>query len=202
MERVPYRPDVAPEEKRMDLFKSHNRIQPLDPQHTTGKTRRLLGHVRTKLGLVPNLFRVLANAPVALEGYVNFSAALANGTFDERLREQIAITVAESNLCDYCSRAHTYLAKKLGLSQSEIADALRATAVAPRSDAILKLARSIVVQRGELSDSDLQRARAGGVTDGEIVEILANVALNILANYLSHIARIVIDSPEPKDLDR
>ena len=86
--------------------KDQNRIHPVDPQHVTGKTRRLLGQVRAKLGLVPNLFRVLANAPVAPEGYVNFSAALAAGTLNDRIRDQIARAVAESNLCGYCLNMH------------------------------------------------------------------------------------------------
>jgi uncharacterized peroxidase-related enzyme len=182
----------------MDDARDQSRIQPVDPQHATGKTRGLFGQVRARLGLVPNLFRVLANAPAALEAYVNFTAALASGTLDERVREQIALTVAESNLCGYCLSAHTYIGEKVGLAPQEIASAIRASAAAPRTDAILKLARSIVVQRGEVSDSDLQRARAGGLTDGEIVETVANVVLNIFTNYVNHVARTVVDFPQVK----
>ena len=180
----------------MNDARDQSRIQPVDPQHATGKTRRLFGQVRAKLGLVPNLLRVLANAPVALEGYLNFSAALAKGTLDEKIREQIALTVAESNLCGYCLSAHTYLGEKVGLTPQEISNAVSASAAVSKADAILKLARSIVVQRGEVSDSDLQRARVAGLTDGEIVETVANVALNIFTNYVNHVARIVVDFPK------
>ena len=176
--------------------KDQNRIHPVDPQHVTGKTRRLLGQVRAKLGFVPNLFRVLANGPVALEGYLNFSAALAGGTLDERIREQIGLAVAESNLCGYCLSAHAFLAQRAGLTPDEIANAIRASAADPKTDAILKLARNIVVQRGEISDSDLQRASAAGLSDGEIIETVANVALNIFMNYVSHAARLPIDFPQ------
>jgi len=158
--------------------KDQCRIQPVDLRHVTRKTRRLLGQVRTKLGLVPNLFRVLADAPGALEGYLNFSAALAGGTLDDRIREQIALAVAESNLCDYCLSAHAFLGQRAGLTHDEIENAIRASASDPKTDAILKLARNIVVQRGEISDSDLRQARAAGLTDGEVVETVANVALN------------------------
>jgi uncharacterized peroxidase-related enzyme len=176
--------------------KNQNRIQPVDPQKVSDKTGRLLGQVRAKLGLVPNLFRVLANAPVALEGYVNFSAALAGGTLDDRTREQIALAVAESNLCGYCLSAHAFLGQKAGLNPDEIANAVRASAADPQIDAILKLARTIVVQRGEVSDSDLQRARAAGLTEGEVVETVANVALNIFTNYINHVARTAVDFPQ------
>jgi hypothetical protein len=87
------------------------------------------------------------------------------------------------------------MAAKIGLSRVEIDDAIRACAADARTDAILKLARSIVVQRGELSDADLARARACGLNDGEIVETVANVALNIFENYMSHVARVPIDFP-------
>jgi len=175
--------------------KDQNRIQPVDPQHVTGKTGRLLGQVRAKLDFVPNFFRVLADAPVALEGYHNFSEALAGGALDGRIREQIALAVAESNLCDYCLSAHTFLGQRAGLTSDEIANAIRARAADPKTDAILKLARNIVVQRGEIRDSDLQQARAAGLRDGEIIETVANVALNIFMNYVSHAARLPIDFP-------
>lgn len=175
-----------------------NRLQQLDPSETTGKVQTLLAGVEKKLGKVPNLFRVLSNAPAVLEGYLNFSGALANGTFSPRVREQISLAVAESNLCEYCLSAHTYFAGKVGLNEKDIVDARHATAATDKTDAILKLARTIVVQRGELSDATLQTARASGLNDGEIVETIANVAINIFTNYVNHIARTVVDFPAVK----
>ncbi len=63
-------------------------------------------------------------------------------------------------------------------------------------DAVLKLAQSIVVQRGELGPTGLDQARAAGLTDGDIVETVAHVARNIFSNYLNHMAGTVIDFPE------
>ena len=179
----------------MSESRDQNRIPPLDPARATGAITRLFAEIRAKFALVPNLFRVFANAPAALEGLMGLSAALARGALNEKTREQLALAIAESNLCAYCLSGHTAMATKIGLSRGEIDDAIRASAADARTDAILKLARSIVVQRGELSDADLGRARAGGLSDGEIVETVANVALNIFENYMSHIARVAIDFP-------
>ena len=55
-----------------------------------------------------------------------------------------------------------------------------------------------VVQRGELSDAEFQAARTANLTDAEIVETVANVALNILTNYVNHVAQTVVDFPEVK----
>jgi uncharacterized peroxidase-related enzyme len=184
---------VISREATMSRSRDQNRIQPVDPDLASGAIRQLFTEIRTKFALVPNLFRVLANAPVALEGLIGLTAALAGGALDERTREQLALAVAESNLCPYCLSAHTAMAANIGLSQVEIDDAIRASAGNLRTDAILKLARSLVVQRGELTDEDLARARAAGVSDAEIVETVANVALNIFENYMSHVARVPID---------
>ena len=172
------------------------RIAQLDPQTATGPVKTLFEGVHKKLGVVPNLFRVLGNAPAALQGYLGFSAALADGSFSPKLREQIALTVAETNRCTYCLSAHSFIGGKLGLSQQDLTDARMAAAVDPRTDAILKLAHSIVVQHGELGETGLEQARHAGLTDGEIVETVAHVALNTFSNYINHIAGTVIDFPE------
>ena len=65
----------------------------------------------------------------------------------------------------------------------------------PELDAGLRFAQAIVVQRGEVSDADLASVRKAGYTDGEITEIVANVAVNIFTNYFNHVARTEVDFP-------
>jgi uncharacterized peroxidase-related enzyme len=180
----------------MSRSKNRNRIPPLDLKSATGKTKQMLDDMPARFSFVPNLFRVLANAPAALEAYFNFSSALQGGTLDTKVQEQIGLAVAESNLCDYCLAAHTILGRKAGLTEDEIVDAIRAKGANAKTDAIMKLARGIIVERGEIGDLELERARAAGLTDGEIVEIVANVVLNIFMNYLDHVARTVVDFPD------
>lgn len=175
-----------------------NRITHLDPETATGAAKKLFDGVKAKLGVVPNLMRVMGNAPAALSSYLNFGAALAEGSFDAKLREQIALAVAESNQCGYCLSAHTFIGGKLGLTEGDVVAARHANASNSRTDAILKLARNIVVLRGELDDADLSRARAAGLSDGDIIETVANVAVNIFSNYVNHVARTTVDFPEVK----
>jgi uncharacterized peroxidase-related enzyme len=175
-----------------------NRIAQLEPTRATGKAKLLFERVQSDLGSVPNLFCVLGTAPAALEGYLVLSNALAGGDLGAKVREQIALTVAESNLCTYCLSAHTFLGHKIALTEEDIASARYASAATDKTDAILKLARNIVVQRGEVSDADLEQARVSGLSDGEIVEVVANVAVNIFSNYVNHVARTAVDFPEVK----
>lgn len=172
------------------------RLNAIDPKEATGKAKELLDGVKAKIGMVPNLMRTYANSPAALEGYLNFSGALGGGLLNAKLREQIALTVADANSCEYCLSAHTAIGKMVGLDENELVASRRATATDARTDAALKFAHQIVVKRGEVSDNEVQAVRAAGYSDGEIVEIVANVALNIFTNYFNHVAQTVVDFPK------
>ncbi|MBI4906587.1 MAG: carboxymuconolactone decarboxylase family protein [Acidobacteria bacterium] len=174
-----------------------SRINAIDPA-TNSPAKAFFEGVQKKLGVVPNLFRVLGNAPAALDAYLGFGAALSGGVLGAKQREQIALAVAEVNQCGYCLSAHTFVGSKLGLSEQDILAARRAQAADPRTNAILELARNIVVQRGEIGAGGLERARAAGLTDADIIETIANVALNIFSNYVNHIAGTDVDFPEVK----
>ncbi|MBK7598307.1 MAG: carboxymuconolactone decarboxylase family protein [Acidobacteria bacterium] len=172
------------------------RLNAIDPKEATGKAKELLDGVKTKLGIVPNLMRTFANSPAALEGYLSFSGALGDGLLKAKVREQIALTVADANNCEYCLSAHTAIGKMVGLNDSEIVSSRQASSGDAKTDAALKFAHQIVVKRGEVLNSEIETVRNAGFSDGEITEIVANVALNIFTNYFNHVAQTVVDFPK------
>lgn len=174
------------------------RLPLVSPDSSSGRAQELLSAVRAKIGVIPNLTRVLANSPAALEGYLAFSGALASGTLSAAVREQLALAIAEIHACAYCLSAHTAIGKRLGLKEDTILDARRGHSKDPKTGALLTLARTIALKRGDLADADLRVAREAGVTDAEIVEVVAAVALNVYTNWLNHIAATPIDFPEVK----
>ncbi len=178
-----------------------SRIHQVDPQSASGKAKQLLDAVQSKLGLVPNMTRAMANAPAVLDGYLSLSGALSKGTLSAKSREQIALAVAQTNECEYCLAAHSAIGKMVGLSVDQILDSRRGTSVDPKTDAIIQFAREVVDERGHVSDATLAQARAAGLDDGAIAEIVANVALNIFTNYFNHVADTEIDFPRAEALD-
>lgn len=173
-----------------------NRIHQTDPAQATGKTRKLFDAVQSRLGFVPNLMRVFGNSPAALEAYLNFSGGLMRGVLSAKLREQIALAVSEINGCGYCLSAHTLSGGKAGLGPDDIVAARRSSAIDAKSDAALKFARTVALERGHVADAELQAARRAGLTEAELVEIVQHVALSALTNYTNNVARTVLDFPE------
>lgn len=173
-----------------------SRITALDPATTTGKSAELFTAVKAKLGMVPNLMRTFGHSPAALEAYLGFSSTLGTGILPAKVREQIALAVAQTNSCDYCLAAHSLIGKGAGLTPDAILAARRLAAIDPKVDALLKFAATVVEARGLVSDDALAAVRAGGATEAEIIETVAHVALNILTNYLNHVAQTAVDFPK------
>ena len=122
--------------------------------------------VHKALGMTPNLMRTMANSPAVLEAYLGFAKALGGGGLSARLREQIALTVAGANGCEYCAASHTALGKMHGLESAELAANLDARASDPEVAATLGFACAIVVKRGWVDDAELAAGPRGGLRRG------------------------------------
>lgn len=171
------------------------RLNPIDHARAEGKAKVLLDGVRKKYGMVPNLLATLAHAPAALEAYLGLGQTLGRGSLDAKTREAIALTAAGENGCDYCAAAHSAIGAGLGVTAEELGANLRGQSSDRRVAAILRFARAVVVERGWVGDDELAAARAAGLTDGEITEIVAAVAVNTFSNYFNHVAGTEVDFP-------
>jgi uncharacterized peroxidase-related enzyme len=156
----------------------------------------LLGGVKAMLGSVPNLFRLVANSPAALEGYLGLNGALAKGALNARTRERIALAVAQVNECGYCLAAHTYLGTHVAkLNPAEMAANRNGGSTDPKAAAAVRFAVAVTRARGHVSNADLDAVKLAGYTEGEIIEIVLHVALNTLTNYVNEVAMTDIDFP-------
>ena len=156
----------------------------------------LLEGVKKQLGVAPNLFRLVANSPVALQGYLALSSALSKGVLSAATRERIAIAVAEENGCSYCLSAHSYIGKNLlKLDDAELAANRSGASNDPKADAAVRFAVKVLRARGRVSDDDLRAVKLAGYDDGAVIEIVQNVALNVWTNYLNEVAQTDVDFP-------
>jgi uncharacterized peroxidase-related enzyme len=156
----------------------------------------MLQAVKKQIGSVPNLFRLVANSPAALEGHLGMSTALGKGALAAATRERIALAVAEINGCGYCLSAHSYLGKHVAkLDDAEIAANRCGGSNDPRADAAVRFAARVTELRGKIGAEDLAAVRDAGYSDAEIIEIVQHVALNTWTNYMNEVAATPIDFP-------
>lgn len=91
--------------------------QPVNKATADTATSDLIESVEKKMHKVPNIVRTMANSLAVAKGYLGMSQSLSGGKLPARLREQIALVVAEENDCTYCLAAHTALGKAAGLTE-------------------------------------------------------------------------------------
>lgn len=160
-----------------------------------GNAADTLKSVQKKIGMVPNIYGSMAHSPAALKALLGFNGAIGKGVLSPALREQIALTIAGENGCDYCASAHTMMAKAAGVSDAEATNNLIAQSDDHRTAAILTFVKQIIVNRGVASDAEVAQLREVGINDAEFVEILAHVGINLFANYFNNIVETDIDFP-------
>ncbi|MGD9690915.1 MAG: carboxymuconolactone decarboxylase family protein [Phycisphaerales bacterium] len=172
-----------------------SRIQPIDPAAATGKTRELFDSIKGALGGVPNVFRVTGQSPAALGALWGVFGAMNSASIPASLREQIALSVGETNGCDYCVAAHSVLGKHAGLRDADVQAARHGNAADPKAAAALAFASAVLEHKGHVRDADLAAVRAAGYSDAQVMEIVAAVVQNVFTNWVNHVAQTPVDFP-------
>lgn len=178
-----------------------SRLPIIDPKTATGDSRKLLDAVQAQLGATPNFAKVLANSAKALEGFLGLYGAASGFAIDRSTQERIALAVAEGNACEYCVSAHTAIGRHAGLSNEEMLLNRRGTSAEAKAAATVAFARAINDGLGSITASEFDAARSAGLSDGEIVEVIALVTLNIFTNIIGKATQLDIDFPKVALLD-
>ena len=164
-------------------------------------SKPVLDAVHKQLGVVPNMFRLVASSPAALQGFTANNGALSK-TLDVKMRERIALAVAQVNGCDYCLSAHSYLGLNLAkITPEEVALNRHGESGDAKAHAAVEFAAKIVCDRGHVTDADIEAVRNAGFSDSQIVEILAVTAENVFTNLLNEVADTDIDFPAVRAAD-
>ncbi len=154
----------------------------------------LLGGARRRLGFVPNIFGVLAEAPVAVEAYGALNELFARSSFTPTERHVVWFTNIFENDCTYCMAAHTSIAKAEKIPEEVIDTARSGDAYSdPRLEALRTFTRSMVVNRGWASEEELASFLAAGFTKQHAMEVLVGVAHKVMSTYANHIAKTPLD---------
>jgi uncharacterized peroxidase-related enzyme len=151
--------------------------------------------VKAKIGMIPNLYATLAHSPAALNALLAANEAIAGSSLTAAEREIVALATSQANNCHYCLSAHTLIGKGAGLSIEQTLQSRAGTGKTAREAAIARLAKGLVTSQGHVDPSEVDAARAAGLSDGELMEVVVNTALTVLTNFTNNLARTEIDFP-------
>lgn len=174
------------------------RVKLINKDNASDKAKEVLTEIESKIGKIINIFKVMANSSAVLKTYLGIDKALSEKSLDSAIAERIAINIANINGCEYCNAAHSYLAKNV-LSEEEISSARKGKSSDAKAQAALDFAASVMKNAGKVSDEEFEKIKNAGFSDGEILEIVAVVALNFFTNSINNVSRTPVDFPRPKE---
>lgn len=158
-------------------------------------SRSALEAAERKFGFLPNLLRVLAEAPSALEAYLSVSSAFEKTSLTPAEQRVVLLTTSIENRCRYCVAAHTLVAKMVGAPEQVIRSLRQGEEIAdPKLRALWRFTRRVVATNGWVTDEDLKQFVGAGYTRAQLLEVLVGVTQKTLSNYTNHIAHTPVDA--------
>ena len=173
-----------------------SRIPPVAPEAMSPETAALLASRPPY-----NVYRVLANAPAALPGFVQMAGALlGQGALDAGLRELAILRVGALSGSRYEVHQHLRIARRVGLDEARIARALDVDGHDdPATDDGRVLAFTTAVVREVKAPDALFDAVSGRLGHGATLELLLAIGFYMMVARVLENAEVPL---ETHDMER
>jgi len=174
-------------------------LEILDYDRMAPEAREVVDKIKARLGRIPNAYGIMANSPAALKAFMEFYTLLKKGTLRSREIEAVALVIFQSIGCLYCIAAHTEIARRHKMTEQEVNDLRLGKSADPKLNALVQLAKDIYLSKGQPRQEYIEAFFAAGYNQAALVEVIAQVALNVFSGYLNKIAQTPIDAPKDKE---
>jgi len=161
------------------------------PAASTG----ILDGVQKSWGRVPNLHRVLAESPAALEAYATLWGIAEKTGFTPQERNIAYIAIIYENECTYCMAGHTNLSRMAKVEPEAITAVREGRPIAdPKLEALRQFAAKVTRNRGVVSEADVSAFKAAGYDNRAMLDVLVLAATKLISNYTNHLAQTPLDA--------
>jgi uncharacterized peroxidase-related enzyme len=161
------------------------------------RAREVLKQTQAKMGMIPNMYGVMANSPALLQTYAQgYALFRENSGFTPAEQEIVFLTISRENVCHYCMAAHSFVADNLSKVPTEVTNSIRDDEpIADKKMAGLReFTRTMVVSRGHPSQSDVSTFTQAGYSESHILDIILAISVKTISNYANHVFDTPIDS--------
>jgi alkylhydroperoxidase family enzyme len=157
-------------------------------------SRLALQRLKEAFGLIPNLAATMAESPVLLSGFVGAFGNFHGGTFTGAQRQVLLLTNATANTCPWAVAFHSTMALKEGVDADDVrAIRERRRPRDARLAALSEFTRALIDKRGHVDQSDLAGFTGAGFRADQVLEVIAGLAVSVMANYAGNITHPVVE---------
>lgn len=176
-------------------------LKPLSFEEANENTQNIFTTVKSKVGMLPNLYAAMGNSDKLLGGFLAFTETLKSGDFSNKEYEAIALATSQANGCAYCLSAHTAIGKMIGLTENETLELRDNTIEDSKLNALVTLVNQIVNKDGHPSEDVIQSFLKEGYTRTAYAELIGIIALTTITNYTYHNGGFEIDFPKAQNIE-
>ncbi|GGP79198.1 carboxymuconolactone decarboxylase family protein [Shewanella ulleungensis] len=158
------------------------------------ESKAMLEGAKQQMGMVPNLFGVLAESPSTLKAYQQLHQFFTETSFNAEELTVVWQTINVEHECGYCVPAHTGIAHSMKVDAA-LTEALRNKTAMPTAklQALQDATLSIVRNRGNISTAELEAFYAAGYAQQQVLEIILGLSQKVISNYTNHVAKTPVD---------
>lgn len=138
----------------------------------------------------------MAESPILLGGFVGAFANFHGGTFTGGQKQVLLLANAVANACPWAVAFHSTMALEEGVDADDVR-ALREKGWPkdPKLAALAAFTRTLIEQRGHVAERDLARLTEVGFGYDQALEVIAGLAVSVMANYAGNITNPVVEEP-------
>ena len=122
----------------------------IEESEANGKVKEVFDDIKSSRGIteIPNFWKMLANDPYELErSWNSLKQVMRKGALDPITKELIYVAVSITNSCEYCTKSHSYAAKKKGATDEMLKEMIAVVGLANKNN---KLVDSYQVEVDEI----------------------------------------------------
>jgi uncharacterized peroxidase-related enzyme len=164
------------------------------------QTKQTYDAIQSKFGMVPNIFKGMANSPATLAAYLQLDEIISGGSFSPIEQNVVRMTVSQYNGCGYCVAAHTMGLGGLGMDPDVIINMRKGQSEDPKINALITFTNTVLKTKGNVADADLEAFQSAGYSNAHATEITVIIAQKTLSNLFNHINDTDLDLPAAPEI--
>ena len=176
-------------------------IQVPTREQVAPKAQTIFDNLQKGLGMVPNIYATIGYSEEVLAAYLQYSQAIGGTTFSKKETEAIKLAISEVNGCEYCTAAHTALAKMNGFSDTDTIAIRQGNYQEARLNTIITTAQEIARQKGAISATTTQAFFELGYGPEALIDLIATVNVVSFTNFIHNATKIPVDFPAAPALE-
>lgn len=168
-----------------------------EKENAPEKSQGLMDQSMAIFGMLPNMHKILAEAPATYEAHNTAYVLFTKNTGFSALEAQIVFMTANyENRCHYCMAGHSWGMKAMGMP-ADIIEAMREGQPLsdPKLDALRSFARDLLDTRGHVGDDKLQAFIDAGYTKRHALEVLCGLSVKLISNFTNALAHTDVEGP-------